>query len=78
MIHVSDAYIIRLISEYNVYVNVNRVKVRRLFYVALQLPHMHLSGDVVTDRAGVQSRPQPKPAVMDVSLLPHIAIVCRY
>ena len=30
---------------------------------------MHrLSGDVVTDRAGVQPRPQPKPGVTDFGL----------
>jgi len=38
----------------------------RFIYIAPQLPR--LSGAVVTDRAGVQPRPQPKHAVTDSGL----------
>ena len=29
-----------------------------------------------TDRAGVQPKPQPKPALTDSSLQPYVALVC--
>jgi len=44
-------------------------------YIAPQLPNIcRISSAVVTDRAGIQPRPQPKPAVTDFAIQPHVSL----
>jgi len=47
-------------------------------YTALQATYAASAALCITDGAGVQPTPQPKPVHMELGLQPYIALVCHF